>query len=432
MEATEDLLAGIISLGRERATEVECFYSEDRSVSVSLRKREVATATESVSSVLSVRTISDGRIGVSTTNDPMRWKECLFAAIKSGRTATPQSWGGLPDPAPVDPGIASYDPGVDPGPQAAYRLLSGMLEGASAYPVDISSGGADLSVGTVWLANSRGASYKRTDSGVSCSLETISGQSTGSEFEQSFSLGIDPAKVGRQAAFLAAHSVDAGEISTGSYDVVLSPLAFAQLLSYVVIPALSGRNVHAGRSRLADKIGSGVMDPALQIFDDPFAPRGLGRTSWDAEGVPARRIEFIRDGVLQEFAYDLKTASRYGKQSTGSAVRGGAGGGPSIGSHNFVVDGRRSGIQDERALYIHDVVGAHTANPMSGDFSVECQNASWVEGGDFSDAVRKAMLAGNVFEMLHEIGGLGKESRVIGPLILPAIRLPGQRIVGTG
>lgn len=432
MERIEHLLAEIIDLGRKQATEVECYYSEDRSVSVGLRKREVSTATESVSSVLSIRTISDGRIGVSTTNDPDRWKECLTAAIKSGKTATGQSWGGLPGPAKIDTGIASYDPAVIPSPEGARQLLSGMLEGASQYPVEISSGGADISVGTVCLANSRGVTYLRMDSGVSCSLETISGQSTGSEFEQSYSPGIDPVKVGRQAAFLASHSVNAGEIPTGSADIVLSPIALAQLLSYVVIPALSGRNVHAGRSKLADSIGSEVFDPALRIFDDPFAPGGLGRTAWDAEGTPARRIEFVRDGVLGEFAYDLKTAYRYGKKSTGSAVRGGAGGGPSIGAHNFVVDGPRSEIMDERALYIHDVVGAHTANPMSGDFSVECQNASWVEGGGFSDAVRKAMLAGNVFDMLREVGGIGKESRIIGPLILPAIRFPAQHIVGTG
>ncbi len=430
VDSIEDLLEEIIGHGSRLVSEVECYYSEDRTVSVGLRKREVATATESAGSVLSIRTISGGKIGVSTTNDPTRWKECLAAAIESGKAATQQTWGGLPAQSTVDTAIASYDPAVEPGVEPATQIISGMLEGAAEYPVDISSGGADLSIGTVWIANSRGALYSRMETGVSCSLETISGQSTGSEFDQSYSLRIDPVKVGRQAAFLATHSLDALDIATGSYDVVLSPIAFAQLLSYVVIPALSGRNVHAGRSRLAGRIGTTVMDPSIQLFDDPFAENGLGRTSWDAEGVPTTRLDFVRDGVLQGFSFDLKTAYRYGSKSTASAVRGGAGGGPSIGSHNFVVDGPRSEIHDEPAVYVQDVVGAHTANPMSGDFSVECQNASWVEGGGYGKAIRKSMLAGNVFEMLGEIGGLGKESRVIGGLILPAIRLHSQRIVG--
>ena len=44
------------------------------------------------------------------------------------------------------------------------------------------------------------------------------------------------------------------------------------------------------------------------------------------------------------------------------------GGLPSIGHHNFIVDGKRNEVADERVLYVHNVVGAHTANPMSGEF----------------------------------------------------------------
>ena len=40
-------------------------------------------------------------------------------------------------------------------------------------------------------------------------------------------------------------------------------------------------------------------------------------------------------------------------------------------------------VDDERVVYIHNVVGAHTANPMSGEFSVELSNAFWMEGGEF-------------------------------------------------
>ena len=85
---------------------------------------------------------------------------------------------------------------------------------------------------------------------------------------------------------------------------------------------------------------------------------------------------------------------------------------------------------DEPAIYVKDVVGAHTANPMSGDFSVELANPTWVEGGPWGTPVRKAMLSGNVFEMLRTIGGLGKDDRVLGTMILPSIRLNKQHIIG--
>ncbi|MDD1646608.1 MAG: metallopeptidase TldD-related protein, partial [Methanomicrobiales archaeon] len=79
---------------------------------------------------------------------------------------------------------------------------------------------------------------------------------------------------------------------------------------------------------------------------------------------------------------------------------------------------------------VHDVVGAHTANPMSGDFSVECQNAAWMEGGILGDPVRKAMIAGNFFDTLSDLGGIGTDSRIVGNAILPSLRLKNLQVIG--
>jgi PmbA protein len=141
-------------------------------------------------------------------------------------------------------------------------------------------------------------------------------------------------------------------------------------------------------------------------------------------------VDFIRNGTLENFAYDLKTAYRYGKKTTGNAVRGGFAGLPSIGHHNFVVDGKRENITDEKVVYVHSVVGAHTANPMSGEFSVELSNAFFMENGSFETPIRSAMLSGNVFDLHKEIGGLSRESRAIGSVILPSIRINKQHIIG--
>ena len=344
--------------------------------------------------------------------------------------ATPQEWKGLPEPAGLRRDAPSFDARVVPEASAVQGFLAGMMEGAKAHPGSkITSGSASLSRAEVTVANSHGVHYTAERTEVSCSLETISGQSTGSEFAHSPFLEIDPRRVGEQAAFLAEKSAEGRPMETGPADVLLSPVALAQLLGNILVPALSGRNVHAGRSRLAPLLGQACMDPRVDLFDDPFA-RGMGATAWDAEGVPAARLDFVKAGILSSFAYDLKTAYRYGAGPTGSAVRGGPGGAPSIGVHNLVLDGPREEIAAERALYVHDVVGAHTANPVSGDFSVECQNPIWVEGGGFQEPVRKAMLSGNLFDALREIGGIGAGSRIVGNAILPCVRFKGMQVIG--
>ncbi|WP_292519007.1 metallopeptidase TldD-related protein [Methanoculleus sp.] len=426
----EDLINRVLREGEREADEVEVFYARGESVSTEIKKGILGTAEESEAWSMAIRTVKDGRIGFSATSDPDRWRACLDAALASGRLSTPQQWGGLPKPTDLAGTASSSDRDLVVTVDDAAGMVADLLSGAAEHPVEVVGGGANLARSYMMVANSSGTLYGMDRTVASVSLEAIREQSTGYEFDASpFRADIDARSVGEQAASLAARSLGGKDIETGRYDVVLSPIAAASILGQVLLPALSGRNVKAGRSFLADKVGDQVFDESFSVYDDPFAP-GLGSTTWDAEGVPTRRLVFVEQGVLRRFAYDLKTGYRYSEESTGSAVRSG-GDPPGIGFHNLFVDGPRvKEPGDERAVWIHDVVGAHTANPFSGDFSVEISNPFWVEGGDLVEPVRTAMLSGNVFEMLREIGGLGKDSRRVGRLTIPSIRLNNQQIIG--
>jgi PmbA protein len=421
----------IIREGQKSVDEVEVYYVQGRSISADLKQKNINLASASEDCGLGIRTIHKGRIGSSSTNDTVHWKECLDAAIASGHLATPLPWEGLPGAQDVSQTPLTFDPSMKVEPASALALLEQMLAGTEEHTAEVTAGSAGLSTATVTLANSRGVHYTDSQTGVSLTLEAIDGQSTGYEFDQSsFINKVDPFHVGERGTFFAHESAGGKEIPTGNYEILLSPLAYAELLGGVFIPALNGRNVHAGRSRFAESVGELVTDPLLSMYDDPFLPGASGSVSWDAEGMPTHKMDFIRDGVLKAFAYDLKTAYRYGKTSTASAIRGGYGGNPGIGHHNFVVDGKRSCITDERVVYVHGVVGAHTANPMSGEFSVELSNAFWMEGGEFQEPIRSAMLSGNVFSLHNEIIGISHESRSIGSLILPSVKINKQRIIG--
>lgn len=426
-----DWIDQLIREGTKTVDEVEVYYGEGTSVSAELKKKTVHLATNSIDCGLGIRIIHKGRIGSSNTSNPVQWRECLAAAIASAKLATPQPWEGLPSPSPLQEVPGSFDSSMNIEPECARDLLSRMLEGAKAHPAEVTSGSAGLSRTEVTLANSNGIHYTDRHTDVSLSLEAIHKQSTGYEFDSAWSLSmVDPVAVGERATFFARSSTQGEEIATGEYDILLSPLAYAELLGGVFVPALSGRSVHAKRSRLGEFLGKSVACEQVSMYDDPHRPGPGGSVGWDAEGTPTRRTDFVKDGVLQCFAYDLKTAYRYGKMSTGSAVRGGSGGLPAIGHHNFVVDGMRTNVDDDRVLYVHNLVGAHTANPLSGDFSVELSNAFWMEDGEFTTPVRSAMYSGNVFDLHHRIAGMSKKSRTIGSLVLPSIKINKQHIIG--
>jgi PmbA protein len=108
------------------------------------------------------------------------------------------------------------------------------------------------------------------------------------------------------------------------------------------------------------------------------------------------------------------------------------GGAPGIGHHNLILESDIIDVMAEDAVYIHDLIGAHTANPMSGDFSVELSSPFHISGGNLERPIRTGMLSGNVFDLLSNVQGCSKETRTMGSLILPSVRFSGVSIVGRG
>ncbi|WOF16978.1 TldD/PmbA family protein [Methanoplanus sp. FWC-SCC4] len=424
------VIDNILREGQKIADDVEVFFAKASGVGVELKGSQIGEASGSDSCGIGIRVIKDGKIGCSSTNDPLKWKMCLDSAVSGAKLATPQEWGGLPLPSEIEKrDLHTFDTSLKVDISVTTEMINKLKTGASEYEADIVGGSASVSSGGIILANSNGVFYSNEKTRAGVSLETICGTSTGYEFDNScFQDEIDPVNVGREAAYLAVHSKDGDEIDTGKYDVILSPVAVCQLLGSVVFPSFSGKSVKAKRSFLADKLGECCMDESLSIYDDPF--NGMGAALRDSEGVPTRKIDFVKEGVVNEFSYDLKTAYRYGEQSTGSAVRAGSGGAPVIGTHNIYVDGKRENIYDEKAVYAHTVVGAHTANGITGDFSVELSNASWMQDGERGRPIRSAMLSGNIFEMLKDIQGMSPESRKLGSIIVPAMRFGSLSVVG--
>ena len=108
-------------------------------------------------------------------------------------------------------------------------------------------------------------------------------------------------------------------------------------------------------------------------------------------------------GVLDRFAYDLKTGYHYGERSTGSAVRPGVESG--IGVHNLFIDG--PGRRCWGRTWSGSTTSGAIPQTRSPATSVEISNPSGWRVGQ-TEPIRTAMFAGNAFEMLRDIGGLGK------------------------
>jgi PmbA protein len=265
------------------------------------------------------------------------------------------------------------------------------------------------------------------------SVNALDGErvSTAHESHSSCQMELDPEKIAGQACRIALDSRGGGPVETGNMVVVLDHQAAAGLLS-TFTQAINGDNVQRGRSIYAGKEGEHVTAEGLSIYDDGTVNGGLYSSLGDGEGTPSQRTTLIKNGVLQHFIYDIYTAQKGNKKSTGNGIRTSYADMPSVSLSNLIVEFENyPDITEVReGCMVTDVLGAHTANPISGDFSVEVMNAFLIENGEIKSPVKKAMLSGNIFEILQDLKGLSGEKRQMGPFIIPRLLCSSLRVVG--
>ncbi|MHA2503795.1 MAG: metallopeptidase TldD-related protein, partial [Candidatus Kariarchaeaceae archaeon] len=75
-------------------------------------------------------------------------------------------------------------------------------------------------------------------------------------------------------------------------------------------------------SFLKDKLGEQIMDPRISIKDDTLNPDHLAARRFDSDGVPTPEITYIDNGVLKDYAYNLRNAKKLGVDSNGRNFTG--------------------------------------------------------------------------------------------------------------
>jgi PmbA protein len=233
---------------------------------------------------------------------------------------------------------------------------------------------------------------------------------------------VDPAWAGREAARMALDAQGATPLERGGeMELVLRPSAMAELVEFTVTPSVIGDAAQRGESAWTGRSGSRVAAAGLSIVDDPTLPGGMNSSRSDDEGVASRRNVLVDDGVLQGFLYDSFSAHEYKVGTTGSAVRGPEGGGwraqPQAFPTNLVVTAPSRGEVDDlvaevdRGLLVQEVMGAHTANVSTMDFSVGCTMPVEILRGERVGVRGPVMLAGNLGDVLGTVIGSGGAPR---------------------
>ncbi|WP_405304229.1 TldD/PmbA family protein [Methanobrevibacter sp.] len=414
----------------------EIYVDDGKSIELDSRKEELNFAKEEIEKGIGIRVIKDNKVGFAFTSNLDKISQTAQQAVENTKLNKVDENYAFSEPESVTEVKKVYDKRFnDLSIEEYVEILKNVISKASDSGCEVTGSGFSASAGKSLIMNSNGVSIENEGTGFGIGLSVTiqkEGQiataynSTSSRFYD-----LDGDKLADEVCNLAKSSLDTKPIETNNYDVVLDYYASTGLLQ-TFLNAFDGENVRRGRSILKDKIGSQIANQTLSVIDNPLLEKGMHSTKCDGEGSVSKSTDLIKDGTLNSFIYDIYTANKEGVKTTSNGYRGSYLTTPMISPSNleFKFSEMRDLSEINKGVLTTSVLGAHTANPISGDFSVEASNAFKIENGELTEPINKAMISGNIFEIMKKVEGLNSEIKQYGSFIIPKLLVHDLRVIG--
>ena len=427
------------------ADEAETFIRSTKSLSLEIKDQRVDALESSLTTGYSLRIIKDKRLGFSYSTDMESAISVAEKAVEAARWVDSDEYLELPEPA--NPGsVEIFDPRISSITEEEAIKRVSLVEKA-AYDEDERVKNIRKARGTfrnsdIVIMNSKGLDrqYFSTTGTAQIMVMAENGRDSqmgwyfmGSRFMDEISFE----DVGRNAAIRALQLLDSKRMNAQKTPVILDNLVTAEFMG-ILASSLSSESVQKGKSLLSGKIGKNVISQKINIIDDGLIPGKLGSGPVDDEGVSSKDKTLIKEGILSGYLYNTYTAKKDGVSSTGNAVRSSFAGLPSVGISNLYIEAvSKSDVlctadifkAVDKCLYVTEAMGVHTANPISGEFSVGVSGL-WIEKGERAFPVKEAVISGNILSFFENVeaigddlvffGNIGSPSLLFGPIDISA------------
>ena len=414
----------------------EIYIDESKTIELDSLKEELNFAKEEIDLGVGIRVLKDKKQGFAFTSNLDNLTQTAQKAIENTKLTKVDENYSFAEVEKVSEVKDVYDNKFnDLSLDEAVEFLKTTIETASDSGCEVTGSGFSASEGRSLIVNSNGVSIEDNGTGfglgLSVTIQKDGEIATAYNSQSSRFFDIDGEKLANEVCDLAKSSLNTKPIETNDYDVILDYYAAVGLLQ-TYISAFNGENVLRGRSILKDKLGSEIANPTLSIIDNPLLEKGMYTSKCDGEGSVSRETSLIKDGTLNSFIYDIYNANKVGEKTTSNGLRGSYFTTPMIAPTNLEFQFRemRDLSEIKNGVLTTSVLGAHTANPISGDFSVEASNAFKIENGELTDPINKAMISGNIFEIMKNVEGLNSEIKQYGSFIIPKLLVHDLRVVG--
>lgn len=425
----------------------ELYFERRRSTKIESKEGKVDSLSRSEDVGLAVRLIKDQRLGFSFTTSLA--KEAVEKAVRAAFDVTAFM--------PEDPHVGLFSfgsavyPSVDlfdarglaaPTPQKVEMALEleAICRRADARIKAVRSASFSETMAEAHMIDSHGEHISHQTTMFSASVNAKAEENGDSQMGGDFGFsnyldGLNIQEVGARAAGYATELLGAGSAPTMQCPAILRNSVVAELIEFLS-SSFSAEQIDKGRSMLAGKMGSRLFSEHVTLVDDGLLAGGYATSPFDGEGTPSTKTTLVDGGMLSGALYDLYYARKLGAEPTGSASRG-IKAPPSISFSNlYMQPGKRTfeslvagfkGIP--QGVLITDLMGVHTANPVTGDFSLGASGIL-IEDGKLTRPVRGFAVAGNVLELFKRMTDISNDLRFFGNVGAPSVRVSELSVGG--
>jgi PmbA protein len=433
----EEAVARALDAG---ASQAEAVVMRTNEALTRFANSEIHQNVSETNTVVNLRFVLGRRVGVASTNRlggtglaGLAAAAADIARLQPEREVVPS----LPGPGPVrlvEGGWARETAQASPESRAA--AAGAVIAAADAAGV-LAYGSYRTGEDELAVANSLGVRLTETRS-LGHLISVMMGPGGGSGYAESAAVdhtAIDAAALGREAAAKAAASRDPQGLPPGEYPVVLEEYAVVDLLDMLGYLGFSALAVQEGRSFVAP--GRVIGSELVTIRDDATDPAGTP-ASFDYEGVAKQPVLLVERGVCRDVVYDVETASRAGRVSTGHGLPAPNTYGPF--PLNMIMDTGSASREDllgglDRGLL---VTRFHYTNPVHAKLAVVTgmtrDGLFLVEDGRVVAPVRNLRFTQSYLAALAGVVAVGRERRLLrgflGAVLVPQLRIDAFTFTG--
>jgi PmbA protein len=435
-------LMEVLRSARRKAEQAEVFSASARATTVQFEANELKQVQSRESSSIALRIFREGKIGFAIASGGGGWEALVDMAVETSQFGGPANF---QFPFSHDYSKARvFDPEVEKiAMERIVEIGKELIARVKGHTPDILCD-VQITKGTsfVSLMNSQGGEGGYDKSFFSLGLEGILVRDTDilwvEDSESSCRSDLVRAdELADRVIWQLEMAKKKAAVPTKLLPIIFTPHGVASALLSPLVLAFNGKAVFEGASPLRDKLGEQVFDKKLSLWDDATVAYGVGSYPFDDEGVPSQRLPLVANGVVTSFLYDLQTAALAGTRSTGNGRRAG-GGFPSPAISSLVLEKGEVSFQAmvkdmKEGLIVEEVIGAEQGNILGGDFGGNVLLGYKVENGEIVGRVKDTMIAGNVYQVLRELPGIGQEARWVGgTLQTPPLYCSGVSVTTKG